>query len=343
MAGNGATEVFDFDDQGDDAFYLEGPLSVKADPSPEGSGSISPSLLTSSNTWDMQGTPPPTFFDSAALSPAQNRPNVSTIPLDASWDSAPPFGSASFAQHSADMFVFGGQRSTADFAAHAGVDPSLGEAVLTPAAQEQLRRIAMPPHLHYESPQSSPSPDSASDGKEDGASSPEPTETRPRARKRNSSALLEDGDVDEEDKPAKRANKTNNSHNMIEKRYRMKLNDQIQLLRESVPSLRIMSKSARGEDTSGDREELHGLTPAHKLNKATVRTPVQVSLQRLTCHRFSAKPPSTFGTSRSATSSCSQTTSSCTLGSRRSRNSTLPEPCTALPTQHSRTVDECPP
>jgi hypothetical protein len=42
-------------------------------------------------------------------------------------------------------------------------------------------------------------------------------------------------------------------------------------LRDSVPSLRIMSKSARGEDTTEDREELHGLTPAHKLNKATVR------------------------------------------------------------------------
>ena len=35
-------------------------------------------------------------------------------------------------------------------------------------------------------------------------------------------------------------------------------------------SLRIMTKSARGEDTADDREELQGLTPAHKLNKATV-------------------------------------------------------------------------
>jgi hypothetical protein len=41
-------------------------------------------------------------------------------------------------------------------------------------------------------------------------------------------------------------------------------------LRDSVPSLRIMTKSARGEDTADDREELQGLTPAHKLNKATV-------------------------------------------------------------------------
>jgi hypothetical protein len=57
---------------------------------------------------------------------------------------------------------------------------------------------------------------------------------------------------------------------MIEKRYRTNLNDKIAALRDSVPSLRIMSKSAKGEDTTGDREELHGLTPAHKLNKATV-------------------------------------------------------------------------
>lgn len=57
---------------------------------------------------------------------------------------------------------------------------------------------------------------------------------------------------------------------MIEKRYRTNLNDKIAALRDSVPALRIMSKSARGEDTTEDREELHGLTPAHKLNKATV-------------------------------------------------------------------------
>ncbi|KAF3761309.1 hypothetical protein M406DRAFT_357688, partial [Cryphonectria parasitica EP155] len=57
---------------------------------------------------------------------------------------------------------------------------------------------------------------------------------------------------------------------MIEKRYRTNLNDKIAALRDSVPSLRVLSKSARGEDTTEDREELHGLTPAHKLNKATV-------------------------------------------------------------------------
>ncbi|CRK20314.1 hypothetical protein BN1708_012823 [Verticillium longisporum] len=55
----------------------------------------------------------------------------------------------------------------------------------------------------------------------------------------------------------------NNSNNAAQASLR-------QALRDSVPSLRIMSKSARGEDTTEDREELHGLTPAHKLNKATV-------------------------------------------------------------------------
>ena len=57
---------------------------------------------------------------------------------------------------------------------------------------------------------------------------------------------------------------------MIEKRYRTNLNDKIAALRDSVPSLRIMTKSQRGEDTADDREDLQGLTPAHKLNKATV-------------------------------------------------------------------------
>lgn len=56
------------------------------------------------------------------------------------------------------------------------------------------------------------------------------------------------------------------SHNVIEKRYRNNLNDKIAELRDSVPSLRAMSRP-NGDDGS---EDLEGLTPAHKLNKATV-------------------------------------------------------------------------
>lgn len=134
---------------------------------------------------------------------------------------------------------------------------------LTPAQQEQLKNIAMPPHLQYHSPKSEPSPQSSTgDGK---GGSPDLSKG---SRKRKSSADEDDDDEDDDD-DAQPVKKT--AHNMIEKRYRTNLNDKIAALRDSVPSLRIMSKSARGEDTTEDREELHGLTPAHKLNKATVR------------------------------------------------------------------------
>lgn len=66
---------------------------------------------------------------------------------------------------------------------------------------------------------------------------------------------------DGEGPPVKKA-----SHNVIEKRYRNNLNDKIVELRNSVPSLRAMGRTHPGNDS----EDLEGLTPAHKLNKATV-------------------------------------------------------------------------
>ncbi|KAK1755674.1 sterol regulatory element-binding protein 1 [Echria macrotheca] len=140
---------------------------------------------------------------------------------------------------------------------------------LTPAQQERLKTIAMPPHLQYHSPKSAGSPDSSSSGHEKGAgSSPDAGLAKPLSRKRKSSAEMDDDDDDDDLDGHQPVKKT--AHNMIEKRYRTNLNDKIAALRDSVPALRIMSKSARGEDTTEDREELHGLTPAHKLNKATV-------------------------------------------------------------------------
>lgn len=140
---------------------------------------------------------------------------------------------------------------------------------LTPAQQEKLKSIAMPAHLQYHSPKSEPSPVSSANGNDKRAmpSSPEATDASKASRKRKSSAEFDDDDEEEDDngQPVKKT-----AHNMIEKRYRTNLNDKIAALRDSVPALRIMTKSARGEDTTGDREELHGLTPAHKLNKATV-------------------------------------------------------------------------
>jgi hypothetical protein len=135
---------------------------------------------------------------------------------------------------------------------------------LTPAQQEKLRNIAMPHHLQYRSHNS---PNSTASTKSQSMSSPDSND-RENSRKRKSSAEVED--EDDEDSTGQHPPVKKTAHNMIEKRYRTNLNDKIAALRDSVPSLRIMTKSARGEDTADDREELQGLTPAHKLNKATV-------------------------------------------------------------------------
>lgn len=65
-------------------------------------------------------------------------------------------------------------------------------------------------------------------------------------------------------KPAK---KTKVSHNMIEKKYRTNINSKIIELRDAVPTLRI----AVGKDDMRVTD-LDGLTPASKLNKASVLT-----------------------------------------------------------------------
>ena len=59
------------------------------------------------------------------------------------------------------------------------------------------------------------------------------------------------------------------SHHVIEKRYRNNLADKIVELRNSVPSLRVIERTGGG-DVGLDDEDLGGLTPAHKLNKATI-------------------------------------------------------------------------
>lgn len=143
-----------------------------------------------------------------------------------------------------------------------------GMTTLTPAQQEQLRNIAMPAHLQYQSPKSEPSQLSPRSSNGDGPKGASPQDSTKHGRKRKSSADEDDMDDEDDEDGSHPVKKT--AHNMIEKRYRTNLNDKIAALRDSVPSLRVLSKSARGEDTTGDREELHGLTPAHKLNKATV-------------------------------------------------------------------------
>jgi hypothetical protein len=62
-------------------------------------------------------------------------------------------------------------------------------------------------------------------------------------------------------------------HNVIEKRYRANLNEKIGELRDSVPSLRVLKKTQDGEQLAGsDDDNLDGLVPTNKLNKASVLT-----------------------------------------------------------------------
>ncbi|KAI5968536.1 CPH2 [Candida margitis] len=61
--------------------------------------------------------------------------------------------------------------------------------------------------------------------------------------------------------------KDKSSHNMIEKKYRTNINSKILLLRDAVPALRIAAGAA---DIS--LADLEGITPASKLNKASVLT-----------------------------------------------------------------------
>ncbi|GMM34833.1 hypothetical protein DASC09_021580 [Saccharomycopsis crataegensis] len=59
--------------------------------------------------------------------------------------------------------------------------------------------------------------------------------------------------------------KEKSSHNMIEKKYRTNINDKIKLLRDCVPSLKVLTV-----DSGDESVELDGLQPAKKLNKATI-------------------------------------------------------------------------
>ncbi|KAJ9660044.1 Clr6 histone deacetylase associated PHD protein-2 Cph2 [Neophaeococcomyces mojaviensis] len=63
-------------------------------------------------------------------------------------------------------------------------------------------------------------------------------------------------------------------HNVIEKRYRANLNEKIAELRDSVPALRVLKKAKGKNDSNGSSgdEDLDGLAPSNKLNKASVLT-----------------------------------------------------------------------
>lgn len=66
--------------------------------------------------------------------------------------------------------------------------------------------------------------------------------------------------------PPSKAKGGRTSHNMVEKKYRTNINSKIFALRDAVPSLRVAALGG------SDPIDLEGLTPATKLNKASVLT-----------------------------------------------------------------------
>ncbi|OCL01194.1 uncharacterized protein K441DRAFT_532123 [Cenococcum geophilum 1.58] len=138
--------------------------------------------------------------------------------------------------------------------------------ILSPLGYErpQLRAITMPPHS---TPSLQHSPSSATDMHTSSSSQSSPEPAHSRNNKKRKSASEEDLT---DQKAIKQPPVKKTAHNMIEKRYRTNLNDRIAALRDSVPSLRVTSRGNGNGDEEDDPEDLEGLTPAHKLNKATV-------------------------------------------------------------------------
>ena len=135
---------------------------------------------------------------------------------------------------------------------------------LSLAQQEQLRSIAMPDILRYQKQHSPHSATSSRTFKSSSVASPDHPDS---SRKRKSSASADDDDDDDDSTEGQPPPIKKTAHNMIEKRYRTNLNDKIAALRDSVPSLRAGRKNTKGESNNEEKEDLHGLTPAHKLNK----------------------------------------------------------------------------
>ncbi|KAI9876481.1 MAG: hypothetical protein M1830_006420, partial [Pleopsidium flavum] len=140
---------------------------------------------------------------------------------------------------------------------------------LTVEEHQHLRNVAFQRTSSYGSHQSYGSTGDVDQGV---SASPEPTRSSSISKKRKSSGGDEVPKVTPDSGNTEQPPVKKTAHNMIEKRYRTNLNDKIAALRDSVPSLRAMPKNTQGNAIDGDddREDLDGLTPAHKLNKATV-------------------------------------------------------------------------
>lgn len=231
--------------------------------------------LTSWNEW-MQYNP-----SAASQNPQLSQPpqmtsaQTTTVPISAPMNShvGVPFTFGGSGDMPAASFDFNGQALSSP----STVDPQQQNGFYSPPvwqqqAQPQPRQqqLYTPTFAQPGPPASTPSlhhsPSSLNNGTSSSHSSPEPAIN---SKKRKSTEDTEDFDDASSSKKGGSQPPKKTAHNMIEKRYRTNLNDKIAALRDSVPSLRVMSRP-NGTEEDDDPEDLEGLTPAHKLNKATV-------------------------------------------------------------------------
>lgn len=109
----------------------------------------------------------------------------------------------------------------------------------------------------------------------------------PQVKKEASSPSLKHESPGDGEDYSKKGGRTRSAHNIIEQRYRNRMNDKFTALQNCVPTLRIAAR--RGTKTKNDfdadmeqypgsdsetrgNDDLEGLTPATKLNKATILT-----------------------------------------------------------------------
>ncbi|KAI9892037.1 MAG: hypothetical protein M1814_002232 [Vezdaea aestivalis] len=145
------------------------------------------------------------------------------------------------------------------------IDPALTD--FGPGALHNLDQISLTMDQELDFPEHLTTPSLSTD-RQSSAGLPASPESlvQPNGRKRKTAARDDDDAFGTEGKPVKKT-----AHNVIEKKYRNNLNDKIIALRDSVPSLRVKANSKRsGSDGRTLDEDLDGLAPAQKLNKATV-------------------------------------------------------------------------
>lgn len=111
----------------------------------------------------------------------------------------------------------------------------------------------------------------------------------PQVKREVNSPTLKAESPGESEEYSKKGGRTRSAHNIIEQRYRNRMNDKFTALQNCVPTLRVAARrgtktkndmdgdtdhyrTSDGEGEGNGNEDLEGLTPATKLNKATILT-----------------------------------------------------------------------